>query len=229
MEVIYKIDGNNLKTTYGITIRDSDGVLDVPGLKEPVTNDWADRHGVEVDLDTPIRKSRVITLQAFLEATDPQQLIERIAAFDTLIMSSGLKQLIITMTDIDIPLIFMVYCEEGIKFDKKWTPGDTAALFELVLIEPEPVKIYGKVTTAIGTMAVSLVFAGQTEDMLINVNWGDSVSETLTIGTGSNDTIQHTYTAEGDFYVLITGVLSGITVVNDESVPFMLYPVNSFT
>ena len=57
--ITYSLDGADLAAVFGVYISGSRGVLDLPSLKQPQIYDWADYHGVIVDLDKPRYKKWV--------------------------------------------------------------------------------------------------------------------------------------------------------------------------
>ena len=59
------IDGIDIYTKYGVFIANSgyDGLLSFPAIMPPETNDWAEEHGVEVDLSQPQLQAQELTVE----------------------------------------------------------------------------------------------------------------------------------------------------------------------
>jgi hypothetical protein len=67
-EIIWRLDGQNFKD-WGVYVEGSDGLLDMPRMKEPFRVDWADMHGEVIDLSRKRYEAREITLSCWMKAT----------------------------------------------------------------------------------------------------------------------------------------------------------------
>ena len=84
------IDDVDVYTQYGVLIANGyDGLLAFPALKEPDKNDWAEEHGVEVDLSNPLLQAQEITVD-FAIANNNQ-----LEAFFAFLTTSGEREIYI--------------------------------------------------------------------------------------------------------------------------------------
>lgn len=225
MEVVYTIDGVNLKTGLGVRVAASYGLLSTPAFKEPLKSEFADEHGFQPDLSEPVLESREIELECSMSGTDASDLISKLTALETALTSPGLKQLICT-PGTGHPLAYLVYLVEGINPVKRWKDGKMIATFSLKFVEPEPKKIYGKIiVTSPSGEAVTIQFTGVPDETAILVHWGDNQSDRLVIDNVDTDIAEHTYAEAGTYYVVITGRLTGITTECIGRTDFEIYPV----
>jgi hypothetical protein len=104
------------------------------------------------------------------------------------------------------PLLFEVYSSEGVDIKKTWSERNMVGTFKLKLREPEPVKRvikYTRMSDANKTASITV-----TSSKLLNVYWGDG-SHTYDV-SGTAQTITHDFTADGDYYIVITGNIDEI-------------------
>lgn len=198
----YLLNGNDIKTTYGITISDSRGLFNFPGLKEPVKGEWPDEHGSIVDLTEPTYRERTIELDCWMKGTDAQDLISKINAFVAEITKAGLQQLMVQYDDEqEQPLIYMVYLDGEIDFEKEWSQGEMTTQFTLVLIEPEPGKKIFWMDACHGNMYA--YFNAWTTEHKLNFYWGDGTTTKDVSGTSFD--LKHDYDTEGVYWIVVTG------------------------
>ena len=105
------------------------------------------------------------------------------------------------------PLLFEVYLSEGVDIKKTWNEKYMTGTFNLKLREPEPVKkVIKHIRTGEGDKTVSITV---TSTKLLNIYWGDR-SHTYDV-SGTTQTVTHTYTVNGTYYILVTGNIDEIT------------------
>ena len=210
MIVNYYINGIAF-TTFGVKVSGSKGLLNGLKIKEPLKVTWPDQHGEVVDLAAPRYEAREITLECFIKAASSTAFILAVQTFLAAFQKAGLQRLMIDVNDAvetRKPLLYEVYMAEGPDITKKWNATLMIGTFTLTLQEPEPVKCVYKFVPATGAMTVT--FTITTTDP-VNIYYGDG-SNHLDVVTASGQK-SHTYTTEGTFYIIITGVIENITAV----------------
>jgi len=200
LDLHYLINGVDF-TRYGVYVSGSEGMLDIPALKEPFTANWADEHGEVIDLTAPRYMPRQITLSCFLVADSPEAFVSRLQAFGAQFTRAGLQRLLLTVVG-GKPFVYDVYLRDGVSIRKNWSAGSMAGTFELKLIEPAPVKRV--LWFGAGTVTLTL-----TTTKAISIAWGDGTRSTDVLGT--NLTITHTYASGTDHYIVVSGVLDAIS------------------
>ena len=204
----YYLDGVNLRD-YGVRVESSSGVLDLPKLKTPASNDWADYHGKVIDLTDKRFEEREITLNCWLKANGKMNFTERVNELIENFRKDGTQRLMISIHPTK-PLVYEVYCEDGVSLNKKWHDDKMIGTFALKLKEPDPVKrVVRHQRLGIGTATVSVAFKS---DKMVNIYWGDGSVDYDVYGdhTGNN-AITHTYADNGIYYIIIGGVIEDIT------------------
>lgn len=203
--VVYSID-NHLFSDYGINVSGSKGIVDALKMKTPLTTDWDDYHGEVVDLSHPRYSPRDISLECWIKAGGKSDFVCRVRDFVSMITTAGLHQLIINVHPTK-PLIYMVYCKDGMDVDKQWNEGLMVGKFTLTLREPEPVKMILKhITTGTENDQASFTL---TTTKLVNIYWGDGTATYNVSGTAQVKT--HDYINGINNYIVITGVIEDIT------------------
>ncbi len=134
----YYIDGVNFKD-YDIRVSSSEGVLDQPKMKTPLSIDWPDYHGEIVDLDDKRVEARVIKLNCWMRAKGKIDFATKVNAFHRHFMKNGTTRLMISIHPTK-PLVYEVYNADGISHDKRWHDDKMIGTFTLTLREPDPVK-----------------------------------------------------------------------------------------
>ena len=208
----YLIDGVDFKE-YGVYVSDSKGVVSRPKLKTPASVSWDNYHGEAVDLNHKFYDPRTITLSCFIKAENKSDFITRVSRFSQLFDRQGTQRLMIDVHPIK-PLVYEVYCIDEINVAKKWNDALMVGTFDLKLIEPEPVKRVLKhirVNDSTKTCTITI-----TTTKLVNIYWGDGHSDFDVYG--ENLTIQHDYTDNGDFFVIITGCIDEISSFSTNSI-----------
>lgn len=205
MAVTYLLDGVDLRT-YGVYVSDSDGLLSRPKMKQPNSMSWPNYHGEVVSLQKKYYEARAIKLNCFIKASDPTDFINKLNAFLALFDKAWTRRLTVSV-EANEPLVYEVYAEDGIEVKKEWNKSTMVGTFILNLKEPEPVKRVLKYTrTADADKTVSITL---TSSKLLNIYWGDG-SHTFDV-SGTSQTRTHNYTANGTYYIVITGNIDEIT------------------
>ncbi len=91
----YKINGNDLFTTYGIKIERVTGYLDMPKRKKPTAQNWDDEDGEEefTDAGDIFFEPRNITLFCHIRTTTKFDFLTKLRAFKTVLKTAGLHTL----------------------------------------------------------------------------------------------------------------------------------------
>lgn len=208
MEIVYKIDNVNLKD-YGVFISASEGLLSRPKPKKTVAVDWADYNGSVVDLSKRLYEPREIELSCFIKADSQGEFIAKCNTFLNVFDKTGTRRLevYVDYETTPKPLVFEVYSSDNLEFAKKWNSSTMVGTFKLKLTEPEPVKKVLKYTrTSDANKTVSITF---TSAKLLNIYWGDG-SHTYD-ASGTAITATHDFTANGTYYIVVTGNIDEIT------------------
>jgi hypothetical protein len=210
MKVNYYINGVHFDT-YGVKVSASRGLLNSLKMREPVKVTWPDHHGEVMDLATPRYESREITLECYIKAATSTAFILAVQSFLAAFQATGLQRLMIDVNDGEETrkaLVYEIYLGDEAEISKKWNATLMIGTFNLKLREPEPVKRVYKFVAATGAMTVTMTIT--TPDP-VNIYWGDG-AHVYDIITSSGQQ-SHIYTAEGTFYIVITGVIENITGV----------------
>lgn len=228
MTISYYINGLELNATYGVRVQNSYGVFDIPAFKEGIVSEFQDEHGHEVDLSAPVMGVRTIELECYLKASSVSDFISKQALLEAALTSPGLKQLLI-LPGTETPIVAMVYLSEGLRIEKRLKDGTIFSKFTITLIEPEPVKIVGKiVVTATEARAAELTFSTIPSEIALNIYWGDAIMSRAVIDDIDANTVTHSYGANGTYYVVITGKVAGLGVTCTGQTDFTIYPVNEW-
>lgn len=208
MEIIYKIDGIELKD-YSVFISASEGLLSRPKPKSNFSVAWADYNGTVVDLTKRLYEDREIELDCFIKADSQSDFIEKCNAFLSVFDAVGTRRLEVFVDNESTPkpLVFEVYLSDNIDILKKWSSTSMVGTFKLKLKEPEPIKKVLKYTrTSIEDKTVGIIV---TSSKLLNVYWGDG-SHTYDV-SGTSQTVNHIYASNGTYYIVVTGNIDEIT------------------
>ena len=204
----YYIDEINLKD-YGIRVESSDGVIDGLKMKSPFSVKWDDEHGETVDLSRPRFDAREITLNCWLRTTGGyMEFANKVTSLISALRKGGTHRLRIDINPTK-PLVYEVYCPDGLAIKKRWNKELMIGKFSLVLREPEPVKrVLKHIVITEATKKTTISFKS---NRLYNVYWGDMTADYDVGGDDSKTTtIEHTYAKNGDYFIVITGVVEDI-------------------
>ena len=225
-KLAYLLDGVDFKE-YGVSVSGSSGLLDALKMKEPMSVEFDGYHGVAVDLSRPRFQQREITLECFIkidgtkldfinavkkfmEALSKKHVIQEGMTCE--LMPAGLHELIVDIHPTK-PLIYMVYLADGAAVEKTWNDKRMVGTFSLKLIEPEPVKKVIKHLCLDEETAVTYITLSTAKR--VNIYWGDGTMDSDI--SGNDIKIKHRYAANGDYFIVITGVIESIakTETND--------------
>ncbi len=138
---IYRLDGNNLFTTYGVKVLQSIGNLDFLKRKGKTSENWLDEDGEEeyVLANDIYYQPRDINLTCMIRAANKTTMLTNLSALKAVLESAGLHTLFLGTTGVT----HSIYFKDGGKIRPitKWD-GSTimAASFVLKLREPDPVR-----------------------------------------------------------------------------------------
>ena len=208
----YLIDGIDIRTSYGVVIEKSSGLLSRPKIKTPSKTEWKDYHGEVVDLEGVRIEPRTITLKGWMPADNKGDLVVKWNEFMRLFDRPGTRRLTVDVHPTH-PLVYEVYLDGEIDIEKQWSNTEMVGKFTLKFREPEPVKrvIRQTVTTAQESRDLRIRMRSA---KAVNIYWGDGTVDT---DLRSTIDITHTYPAnpEGvtskDYLAVITGVIEDIT------------------
>lgn len=205
-DVEYYIDGKNFKD-YGVYVSASSGLVGRLERKEGLEVDWDNYHGKVIDLKRPRYKERTITLECFIEASSRSAFVNWANLFMEQFDKEGTVRLKVEYDGKTKPLVYEVYCQDGVDIDKAWGKYNDDLMvgtFSLSLVECEPVK---RVLRHIGN-ANSKATITITSTKMLNVYWGDG-SHTYNVH-GNSVTVEHTYAEAGEYDIIISGVIEDI-------------------
>jgi hypothetical protein len=200
----YLIDSVNLKE-FDVTVSESNGVLDLPKLKTPFSINWPDYHGQVIDLTRKRIEAREIELKCWMKATGKMNFVTKLNSFLDMFRKDGTQRLTIDIHPTK-PLLYEVYCDNGISISKRWNDDLMIGTFTLKLVEPDPVKRvvrHQRISEATKTLTVTL-----TSDKAVTIYWGDGTKEEI---YGTNITRSHQYSKDGIYYAIVAGVIEEIT------------------
>lgn len=203
-DIKYLIDGVDL-STYGVFVSASKGILSRPKSKTAVKENWTAQHGATHDLSTRYVEERTITLDCFIKTTGgPSGFAQSMNNFLSIFSNAGTRRLSIVI-DQDKPLVFEVYLDDSVDPDKIWESAAMVGTFRLILKEPSPVKRVLKFVRTSGNQTATITV---TSEKILTVYWGDgSVTDDV---YGESQTITHTFTTNGTFFIIVAGVIEEI-------------------
>jgi hypothetical protein len=200
-QIKYLINGTDFKT-WGVTVSESNGILDLPKLKTPYATDWLDVHGQEIDLSRKRVEAREIELNCWMKASGKTEFINKLNSFLDVFRADGTQRLTIDLHPVK-PLLYEVYCLDGISISKRWNDELMAGTFSLKLVEPDPVKRvvrHQRLGETTKTLAVTF-----SSFQPVTVYWGDGSNEQVYYG--ENVTLSHDYAENGVYYAIVAGVI----------------------
>lgn len=193
-------------SSYGVTVQRAKGLVDALERKEPLQEAWDNYHGDQVDLSSPTFEGRDIELECWIRASNKDSLVNQFNNFISQFDKSGLQQLLVDIGTRS--LVYAVFRKERIAIDNRWKEiGEVFGSFTIKLREPDPVKrVLRQVVTSSANHQVSITLSCS---KLLTIHWGDSQSETNIHGT--NQTLTHTFSQNGEYYIVISGNIEEIT------------------
>lgn len=206
MEIKYYINGTNLKTTYGVNVSGSNGVIDSPKLKEPFSVNIPNQHGEVVDLTAVYYEPKTIELECFVAEASNLALAEKINTLRAFFKSVNLHRLMITIEDtVTKPLVYEVYLKDEIQVNKTWRAnGMVVGSFTLKFIEPIPYKkvLYFNATGSPTSITLAMAITKS-----IQIHWGDGNVDYYVTSSAT-----HEYSVKGKYYIIIVGDIDDFTI-----------------
>ena len=203
-QLVYSIDGTDFKN-WDIYVSESNGLLDRPKLKKPLSVDWDDYHGEIIDLQNKRVQAREITLNCFMKANGKLDFATKLNDFLEVFEKNGTQRLMVDIHPTK-PLVYEVYNENGVAISKRWNDDVMVGKFTLKLKEPDPVKRVVRhqlISDATRTLNITL-----TSTKAVTIHWGDgTTSEDV---YGENVTATHNYMNNGTYYAIVAGVIEDI-------------------
>jgi hypothetical protein len=205
MTVNYYINGVDFKT-FGVKVTESYGLIGALKMKEPLTVNWPDHHGIVVDLASPRFDAREITLKCYLKAANSTDFISKSQSFIAAFQKQGTQRLLVDVYDVPQakPLVYEVFLQDNIEITKKWRDSVMIGTFTIKLIEPEPVKTVYITESSNESITVE-------SEKPVNIYWGDgSATYDVTTLTGA---VEHSYSVTELHYIVITGIIDEISSI----------------
>lgn len=203
----YYINGVNFKE-WDIRVSSSEGVLDLPKLKTPLSLNWPDYHGEVIDLDAKRLEARTIKLNCWMRAGGKIDFAQKANDFHRNFMTDGTARLMISIHPTK-PLVYEVYAPDGIAHQKRWHDDKMIGTFTLTLKEPDPVKKVLRHQRI--SAATSQVTIGFKSDKMVTIYWGDGTADYDIYGDFTGEkALKHTYTQDGTYYPIVAGVMEEI-------------------
>lgn len=202
----YYIDGVNFKD-FGVFVAKSKGLTSRPKMKTNFKQSWDSYHGAFVDLNHKYVEERTIVLDCFIKTNEGKiGFIRKMNAFMAAFDKKGTHRLMVDLHPTH-PLVFEVYLEGEIDPDKVWNDDIMVGTFQLTMKEPMPVKRVLKHVMA--SQAMSEVWIKITTNKRVSIFWGDGTF--VEDVSGTELTIRHNYQQNGDYFIIIAGVIEEVT------------------
>lgn len=220
-QLTYLLDGVDFKQ-YGVFVKSSKGLVDGLKMKDPHKVDFDGYHGTAIDLSRPRFEEREIMLECFITTTGGKlEFVRKVKAFLDLFSTrhnapsgstlnadlcpAGLHRLMVDIHPVKA-LVYEVYLPNATDVDKTWNDASMTGTFTLKLREPEPVKrVLKHIRTNSSDAQAEFTI---TTTKLVNVYWGDGTTSQDIYGTAV--TVGHNYAENGDYFIIITGVIEDI-------------------
>ncbi len=136
-KVVWSINGQYF-ADFGVFVAGSSG-FGMLKRKTVQKYDWAEYHGESVDLRKPKYEAREITLNCFIIDESWEDLYANFKRFEDEFMKSGTQRFLIQPFG-KRPMPYEIYLAEGIELEKRFKDEKMAAVFNLKMIEPNPIK-----------------------------------------------------------------------------------------
>ncbi len=201
----YEIDGNDLKSVYGIRIEKTRGVYDMLTRKDITEYVWDDKDGSQpfTDADDIRFKARDITLKCFMVADSKATFLQYKDNFENMLSSTGLH----TFKHTSLDDIHYVYFRDGaMVIPPKWNANKLVGRFTVKLREPYPVTVQFTTDQSSPT-ELKMKFSAGSNTIL--VYWGDGSSTEKAAATETE--FAHTYTVAGTYRIVVMKNLHELT------------------
>lgn len=138
MQSGYKIDNNDLASTYGVYVQKTKGALDFLKRKGKTAHSWLDENGEEsfTDSDDIFFRPRDILLFCYIKADTKNEFLNNLSSLKAVLEGSGLHTLTLPLLSTSI----RVYSKDGGALDMltAWNSSLLVGKFILKLREPVP-------------------------------------------------------------------------------------------
>ena len=139
LENQYYLDGIDLWTTFGITIRKGglNDFLRLPKRKDSINHDWLDEDGLDIDLTRNFYAPKDITLPCFIVADTEDLFWQQYNNFLNVLKRPGTRRFSVSVFGYD----YYVYYRECVLYEKLTPFKQTGKLFcqfTLVVVEVKP-------------------------------------------------------------------------------------------
>lgn len=231
--VKYYLNGTGFDS-YNVFVSNSDGLLGVPALQTAYAQQWFDYHGAIPYAQKKYYTTRAIRLQCFIYATSRQDFVTKVQTFvrawntNRATGYSRTDRLMVDITpDTAEPakkmIAYEVMLNSAAEVSKVWHENQNIGTFTLNLTEYEPCKriLCHVVTTPVSDVASLTI----TTTKLLNIYWGDGAA-TFDV-SGTSQTVTHSYSAAGTYYIIIAGCIdeiSAFTINSSTSVKWNRLP-----
>jgi len=169
-EVKVSLNGKNFKD-YEVRVSEYNNLVGLLERKDVTTYDWAEYHGVSVNLRKPKFKERELELKCFIRGNNWETLFGNFKEFVIGEFSkSGTQRLHIKPFEAKTPA-YEVYIKNEVIPEKVFRDGEMFATFSLKLIEPNPIKTVLK--TSLDKFKLSYESTTETE-----IFFGDGTKQT---------------------------------------------------
>ena len=213
----YTLDGKDLKD-WGIYGTSSTGRFSVPKLKGINTVNYAGYNGEIPDFGDISCSARDIKLTCFMQRSGRKAFASTMQDFIKSFIKSGMIRLKIDIHP-DYPLCYDVYLGDAVRPEYRLFKGDIVAVFDLTLREAEPFKYVYKYIATSTVKVVNFTFTN-VKNTVVTASWGDDARQDI-IGTGSAQTVTHTFDVPGTYYILLSAAI--YTVTNLTTVATLLW------
>lgn len=144
-EVKYSLNGKQFRD-FGVYVSESNNLVGLLERKTITQYDWAEYHGISLDLSKPKFKEREIELKCFVRGANWEELFYNFRdVVITEFSKSGTQRLQIEPLGFKT-LAYEVYIKDDIKLEKQFVSGEMFGTFTLKMIEPNPIKKVLKTT-----------------------------------------------------------------------------------
>lgn len=201
----YYIDRTDLQS-LGINVSKSQGLFNLPKLRDTLKTTWPNRHGEIIELSEPIYDVREIELDCYMKAPSRLDFLVNLNnIIYTRFYKPQLRELKIELIT-GKPLLYYCYMPNGINMElaTKWNTETHIGKFKLNLIEPEPFKrVFAFNANVQNSRQITLQYDPSPQ---FTVYWGDGSYNVITSGTQIN----HQYQTDGTYYIALVGMIDHI-------------------
>lgn len=200
---------------WDVRVTEMAGVIDNLTPKEPTLKaEWTDYHGEIVDLSKPRYQPREITLDCYIKADGKYNFHARFQEFFAELTKPGTQRLQINLLNETKPFVFEIGPPDGSTLKTRWRPEVQYGTFQLKLKEYEPVKRVLKwIRSGESTKTASITLSSS---KMLTIYWGDGSRTDNAYGT--NVTYAHDYAADGEYFIIVAGVIEEITAFTTNAI-----------